>query len=72
MCNEWKDIETAPKDGEHVLLYFPDGYWADDRDISVGFWGVGDDWFDSEASSGSMTAFGSYPSHWMPLPEPPQ
>ena len=68
--SEWQPIETAPKDGATILLYFPKGYWADDRDIAIGFWSDGD-WYSGEADSTPMTGFGSFPSHWMPLPEPP-
>ena len=66
----WEKIETAPKDGKHLLLYFPDGYWRDDRKIAIGFWSGG--WFEGEADSHSMTAFGQHPTHWHPLPEPPR
>lgn len=71
MTAAWKSIESAPKDGTAVLLYFPDGYWADDRNIAIGFWGIGGGWYDSESASTSMTAFGSHPTHWRPLPDPP-
>lgn len=67
----WRDIESAPKDGRHVLLYFPKGYWGDDRNIAIGFWGQGNDWFEGESDSRSMTEFGSQPTKWQPLPAAP-
>ena len=61
----WQPIETAPKDGTKILAYDPDRggsceilYW--------GSWKGKGAWQDDEAN-------GYYePSHWMPLPEPPQ
>jgi len=67
---KWQPIETAPKDGTEVLLFFPTGFWRDDRKIAIGFWGIGDDWFEGEADARSMTDFGDHPTLWMPLPEP--
>ena len=77
---EWQPIETAPKDGP-VLLYFAamqfqmiDGMRAHVERTAVGFCDDGDvceqgtghslfeDWRDPEIR----------PTHWMPLPEPPQ
>jgi hypothetical protein len=67
--NIWQPIETAPRDGTTVLLYFPD---AGKSQIDVGYWiewEVGDanwsnEWTDAEIDCD--------PSHWMPLPEPPE
>lgn len=60
---EWQPIETAPKDGTHVLAY--DGsnmttvkwdrdYWAL---IEQGYYAEDNEW---------------WPTHWMPLPKPPK
>jgi len=58
----WRPIETAPKDGEQILTYSPFGR------CSVRIWGEGDD--------GEMAwqprIRGYFPTHWMPLPEPPK
>ena len=64
----WEDISTAPKDESWVLLYAP--HFGDEPMVRLGFWGEGDDWFDSEAASHSLTAFGWQPIAWKPF-EPP-
>ncbi len=55
----WHPIETAPKDGTRILIFFPahsyievgcfwEGYWTDDNgDVTVP------------------------PTHWQPIPPPP-
>jgi hypothetical protein len=67
---DWQPIETAPKDGSGVLLwwpqwwhdahsgYFKDNQWHSERAIIS--WYEGNDNGDPG------------PSHWMPLPTPPQ
>ena len=68
----WYPIESAPKDGDEVIVA-ETGYWT-----SCATWGStkyhGDGWLDAEAlsHSDSYTArplFGV--THWMPLPPPP-
>ena len=59
---QWQPIETAPKDGTVVLLgradYYPkSGYWVEHE--FQDWWG----WDRDRACP---------PTHWMPLPEPPQ
>lgn len=61
---DWQPIETAPKDGTRVLLHTPDthryspvlGSWSDFEER----W---EEWGDY---------YPCYPTHWMPLPEPPE
>lgn len=72
---KWQPIETAPKDGTTILLasgkYVLTGYWETDPGWAWKFdgpcWGiceVEDDYY-------SVYKFPDWPTHWMPLPEPP-
>lgn len=66
----WQPIESAPKDGTTVLLFFPSGATDEDR-YKIGFWSSeAADWFGSEAASHSLTEFGDQPSHWSMLSRP--
>lgn len=78
--SQWRDISTAPKDRTVVLLY---GIWASEisRPVpkpttDIGFWNdgasdhPGNDWW--ELLTGAGYACWMRPSHWMPLPPPPQ
>ena len=61
--SEWQPIETAPRDGKHILAYTHDDqikevWWQKDFLDGLEYWQ--DDW-DGEPM----------PTHWMPLPEPP-
>lgn len=62
-----RPIETAPRDGTEILLYFPKTYWATGSNYAIGWW-IDNDWFAGEADSNSMTDFGSEPTCWWPLP----
>jgi len=56
----WQPIETAPKDGRSVLVAD-----AKYKTIGINFWcNYENDW-DRESDL-------VWPTHWMPLPEPPQ
>ena len=59
---EWQPIETAPKDGTDILTYAKFG------GISVRYWGEGDD----EGMAWQPRIRGCFPTHWMPLPNPPE
>lgn len=70
--SDWQPIETAPKDGRHVLLavtndppnfpgYVSEGYYEEDRDC----------WYQANTHWTDQFDGALYPSHWMPLPEPP-
>lgn len=62
----WQPIETAPKDGTHLL-------------VSCGEYGIKVAWYDLYPRYGSslwvpLGGDGSeqcYPLHWMPLPDAP-
>lgn len=60
----WRPIETAPMDGTRVLLWWP--YWASHPIIGYRF--SSDQWRSVAALSGA----GEGPTHWCPLPEPPE
>lgn len=63
----WQPIDTAPKDGEDLLCY-----WRLSNCCSVLSWWSDQDipgaglWHDSAGSTYND------PTHWMPLPAPPQ
>jgi hypothetical protein len=81
--SEWQPIETAPKDGTAVWLFY-------EQQIVIGYfqppclWDEAGSWF-AKASFKRRSherglpdeifgtyAFGSIPTHWMLLPEPPK
>jgi len=67
---EWQPIETAPTDGSLILLW--GRYWSDDqgefKTPLIGQWaGNARRW-----EAVMATWFGVRPTHWMPLPEPPE
>ncbi len=65
--NEWQPIETAPKDGTPFLAFgiSPGQYKFEyGDDIGVTRWKVG--------YGGSWSGGPAYPTHWMPLPPPPE
>ena len=65
--SEWQPIEIAPKDGEQMLLW--DGGivvfgWFDDAPKQWAF-------FDLIGGNIERFPLGQEPTHWIPLPEPP-
>lgn len=67
----WQPIETAPKDGERVLLATPEsvwfGYW--DREVEAE---GGQCWrLDDPDMQRFDIVFETVPSRWMSLPDPP-
>jgi hypothetical protein len=61
----WQPIETAPRDGEHVLLF---GILKHDQ-ANIGFWYDGEWW--SWCHPRLPMGPGGNPTHWQPLPAPP-
>jgi sugar phosphate isomerase/epimerase len=69
--NSWQPIETAPKiDGRFVLLH-PSRCWSADVncDAEVGYW---DAWAKAWLAVGPTAEDYTGPTHWMPLPAPPE
>lgn len=60
----WQPIETAPGDGESVLL------WYEGHDHPA--FGMTFKYGDGTVSASSSMVRGVQPTHWMPLPLPPQ
>jgi hypothetical protein len=60
---EWQPIETAPKSGEDILLGL-----VDTPPALVGSWNSREEFW---AVNGRLSDFCVFPTHWMPLPEPP-
>ena len=61
----WRQIETAPKDGTNLLVW--DGYA-----MTTAKWEIDYDWWEiCVPSDGYVDSNCILPTHWMPLPEPP-
>ena len=85
--NEWQPIETAPKDGSEIIAWRSDydcllvrwgcvGEFMTEREIEQ--WDLDEDslyqedWFCADFITGSRLEGSEIPTHWMPLPEPPE
>lgn len=70
----WMPIESAPKDGSEVLLVCADAYTPEATSGWWLNWSGGEGWYHysmpEEKWPGGMTRW--FPTHWMPLPAPPQ
>lgn len=60
----WQPIETAPRDGTDVLFFDPNT--EEGGSVMLGRYEDGE-WFDH-----SRDSFNRTPTHWMPLPPPPE
>lgn len=78
--SEWQPIETAPKDGEYVIVSYGAGFvtqacYTTAIDASNGNWEDREGWFvyiaDDAVYSDSFLESPVQPKHWMPLPKPP-
>lgn len=63
----WQPIETAPKDGSRILLWW-DGLVREGWCGGAGASRDGGDWWRSH----SLTVCNGRPTHWVPLPPAPQ
>lgn len=73
--SEWRPIETAPKDGTLILLYVSGQFLGFGRSVNyvVGWMRAGDWVCDPRDDTfGDPDTVHPTPTHWMPLPEPPQ
>lgn len=59
---EWQPIKTAPKDGNHILLYRPEIQYVGYYGGSVSGWRI---------NAPGLPAMWPLPTHWMPLPDSP-
>lgn len=77
--SDWQPIATAPKDGTYVMLW---GKWEDEAHGFgpwPAYWDRGDEeWLSSVTPQEHLGAgvfkclYIQEPTHWMPLPQPPQ
>lgn len=70
--NTWQPIETAPRDGTEVLANDTSGIGSR---VVVAKYLAGDEWsgwiYDDDMLT-DCNPLGPRPSHWMPLPPPPE
>jgi hypothetical protein len=67
---DWQPIETAPKDGTHILIYCPE----EKRIVSSWWWNQpktkrGGAWYGTDPMD--RLNWIQFPTHWTPLPPPP-
>ena len=72
--SEWQSIETAPRDGTEILLKIPLQWEEPQGRIGSGDY-VSAYWYD-ESSEFWVNRLDNWislyrPTHWMPLPKPP-
>ena len=66
MMMTWQPIESAPRNGDHILV-------SDGTLIFLAYsYTKADVWRDSWNGSGMTNDHDFTPTHWMPLPEPPK
>ena len=67
---EWQPIETAPRDGTYVLLYWPRGDGIHETVVEGHFYTArdGDEFWWAVSRLEDRTD----PTHWLPLPAPPK
>lgn len=68
--SKWQPIETAPRDGTELLLWYPDEDDPQESFIEVGWYNN-----DPEATKeyrGWLIISGIEATHWQPLPDPPK
>lgn len=75
MVGEWQDISTAPRDGTEILAYttlfggrVTMAVWDSDKYAKV----PKPRFISRESIYGRADLLKSPPTHWMPLPNPPE
>lgn len=68
--SEWNPIETAPKDGTYILAYSPLAHEFNYSNIRVTYYRRSED-KQGFIGWGEFNSRNWPPTHWMPLPEPP-
>lgn len=76
MKNEWQPIETAPKD-RYISIKGKNGPYGVNYWEAVAIWGIPRNWSRERGSwqtrDGAVLYLAGYvPTHWMPLPDPPE
>ena len=69
--SKWQPIDTAPKDGTDIVLVKEDDPDAE-AEFAIGQWFVAGWCFMSTPIGDLPALIGFTPTHWMPLPEPPE
>jgi hypothetical protein len=78
MSADWMPIDTAPRDGTRIMLYTPPSYvclavWRDKAAFARNETGSGwEVWNNDDDSWYSFSLEPEEPTHWMPIPTPPQ
>lgn len=75
--SEWQLIDTAPKDGSEVCLgvFLSWGEQSKERDnplIGNGFYHTGAWFWKNGVWRNRLAQYLHKPTHWMPMPEPPE
>ena len=74
VCVNWQPIETAPRDGEMILVFerlSSAGTDPQGHNYAVAYW-CDDKWTSPDEIPNKGSALDFYElTHWMPLPEPP-
>jgi hypothetical protein len=66
ILTDWQPIETAPKDGTRVIIFYSgDNFW----DVCEARYTDAEGWGDPNGCEWSCFAD---VTHWMPLPDPPR
>lgn len=71
---DWRPIENAPKDGTPVLVYAPQGctQWTMYTPLWICRWDTGRHEGGAWTEAGGELWTTCEPTHWMPLPQPPE